>query len=198
MDKKREQWKDINGYEGLYQVSSEGRVKSLKRIVVTRDKVKRTLCEKVLKLGLCGGGYLIAGLSKNNKRRTLRVHRLVMESFRPTEDSSLQVNHIDGNKLNNMVENLEWCTASENIKHSYKNGMSSCFYGEKSNLSKLTNKDVNRIRMAGRCGMQTKEIAKIFNTVPANINHILSGKNWGRLPFNVVCESFSVEKQIKF
>lgn len=102
----QEIWKDIKGYEGLYQVSNLGRVKSLPRKNVTK--------EKILNGGNNGDGYIKVSLSN----KLYYVHRLVAEAFIPKIEGKNFVNHIDENKSNNNVNNLEWCTNKENINHS--------------------------------------------------------------------------------
>lgn len=102
-------WRDIKGYEGLYQVSNLGRVKRLKS--------KYMKSERILKEGITTGGYRLVVLCKNNKSKTFRLHRLVAEAFIPNPENKPQVNHIDENKANNNVNNLEWMTAKENINH---------------------------------------------------------------------------------
>ena len=99
----KEIWKDIKGYEGLYQVSNFGRVKSSTKILANR---------------LSKRGYYIVTLYKNAKGVTKTVHRLVAQAFIPNPDNLPQVNHKDENKLNNRVDNLEWCTAKYNINYS--------------------------------------------------------------------------------
>ena len=103
-------WKDIKDYEGLYQVSNIGRVKSLYN---GRHNLYR---EKILKPGKKNSYYFVV-LSKNNTRTQFLVHRLVAEAFIPNTDNLPQVNHKDENKLNNSVDNLEWCTAKYNINY---------------------------------------------------------------------------------
>lgn len=112
-------WKDIEGYEGLYQVSNMGRVKSLKR----KDRYGRIIKEKIRNLQNGKDGYLIISLWNNGKGRMYSVHRLVAETFIPNPDSKPVVNHIDGNKQNNNADNLEWCTNSENDLHAYRLGL---------------------------------------------------------------------------
>lgn len=107
-------FKDIPGYEGLYQVSNLGNVKSLKRPGAK---------EKLIKGEIDQDGYIRIPLTKNGKTKKYKAHRLVMMAFNNTNDDSLQVNHIDGNKKNNKLENLEWCTASYNTRHSYINNL---------------------------------------------------------------------------
>lgn len=101
-------WKDIEGFEGLYEVSSWGRVKNSRR-------------GNFLKISNTNNGYLQVGLFKNGKRTKHRVHRLVAQAFIPNPQNKPQVNHIDEDKENNRVENLEWCTAKENSNHGTHN-----------------------------------------------------------------------------
>ena len=111
-------WKDIKGYEGLYQISNFGRIKSLK-FWSNRNK-KYYDKEKMKKAYKDRDGYLRVSLSNNGQRKLKQVHRLVAETFISNPDNKPQVNHIDGNKQNNNVLNLEWVTCQENIVHSYR------------------------------------------------------------------------------
>lgn len=112
-----EEWRDIKGYEGLYQVSNFGRVKSFPRHG-TRSKE-----EYIMAGGKDYRGYPTVVLRKNNKGKTTKVHRLVAETFIPNPNNLPQVNHKSGLKNENYVSNLEWISASENMKHAYKTGL---------------------------------------------------------------------------
>ena len=109
----KEVWRDITGYEGYYQVSSEGRVKSLKR------KGRRK--ERILKQVSSSSGYLTVPLCAGGKRKTFLLHRLVCQAFHENPDNNPCVNHIDENKTNNAASNLEWCTYEENTNHGTRN-----------------------------------------------------------------------------
>lgn len=119
----QEIWKDIKGYEGLYQVSNLGRVKSLYRKIKTINGYVKTVRQKLLKQTIDDTGYYVVSLWKNNKHIRPHIHRLVAENFIINIENKPCINHIDGNKLNNNVLNLEWCTAKENNIHAYENGL---------------------------------------------------------------------------
>lgn len=104
----KEVWKDIKGYENLYEVSNFGNVRNTEKKLLTQFKNK---------------GYLCVDLYKNNQRKHYRIHRLVLMTFNENNNYNLDVNHKDGNKLNNKLDNLEWCTRKENLKHAVRNGL---------------------------------------------------------------------------
>ena len=110
LSKRDEIWLDIEGYEGRYLVSNFGRVKSL-------------ITNKILNQYKDRYGYLRVILSLNGKQKIYLVHRLVAKAFIPNPENKLEVNHKDGNKENNHVDNLEWVTSKENVKHAYKMGL---------------------------------------------------------------------------
>jgi len=104
-----ENWKAVNGYEGLYEVSDKGRVKGLKR-----NRILKNIVDSL--------GYVRVSLCKENKIKAHKIHRLVAEHFLKPSEYKV-VNHTDGNKENNSVENLEWCNASQNRKHACDTGL---------------------------------------------------------------------------
>ena len=111
-------WKDIAGYEGLYQISNKGRVKSLNRLVkdTTKDRVQK-IRGRILKYCDNGKGYKMVYLNKNRERKNYYVHRLVAETFIPNPKQLPEVNHKDLNKANNKISNLEWITELDNKRH---------------------------------------------------------------------------------
>lgn len=113
----KEIWRDVKGYEGLYQVSSEGRVKSLKR----KNSLGRTIEERILKPVVVGRGYLQVDLYTGGKMKRFYVHRLVCEVFHENPENKPEVNHINEIKTDNRACNLEWCTRIENCNHGTRN-----------------------------------------------------------------------------
>lgn len=109
-------WKDIKGYEKIYQISNLGRIKSLKR----KNNYGKTIKESIRILQINKYGYNIITLWKNHIGITYQIHRLVADAFIPNPENKPQVNHIDGNKLNNNINNLQWCTCQENVIHRFK------------------------------------------------------------------------------
>ena len=103
-------WKDINGFEGLYQISNLGRVKSLERYSIQKHLIE----EKILNISHSQAGYVDVSLYKDGKRIHKKPHRLVAEAFIPNPNNLPEVDHIDTNKDNNRIDNLRWCTHSEN------------------------------------------------------------------------------------
>ena len=116
----QEIWKDIEGYEGLYQVSNIGNVKSLS---FGARNIHKSNVQKLLKLSPTNCGYYKVQLYKNGKAKMMYVHRLVATAFIPNPERKPQINHIDGNKANNTSSNLEWVSCSENQRHAIRNGL---------------------------------------------------------------------------
>lgn len=121
-----EKWLPVVGFEGLYEVSSFGRVRSLERMIETKSKTgtpcKRRVEERILKHGKDGHGYYHVNLCKEGKVKNAAVHRLVAEAFLPKPEGKEYINHIDSNCTNNCIDNLEWCTSSENNAHGWQHG----------------------------------------------------------------------------
>lgn len=150
-------WRDINGYIGFYQVSSFGNVRSLDRYITKTNvhgcEYSILIKSKILKQKKAKNGYLSVMLyDKNHNRKTILVHRLVASAFISNDMDCPQINHIDGDKTNNNVENLEWCTASYNSKHAFQNGLAS-------SNSYVLNKKVFQI------DKHTNQIINIFDSI---------------------------------
>lgn len=176
-----ETFKDIPGYEGLYQVSDQGRVKSLKRTVPKNNGRTQTMPERILtpsrsRTSRRKDDYLTVGLSKDGKAVKRYVHRLVYESFR--EDAlGLDVCHEDGDTMNNHLSNLRADTRHGNMQDCIRHGNSN--RGEKNGSSKLSRDDVRKIRSMKNTS--NKELSDLFQVTRSCIEAILSGKRWGWL-----------------
>ena len=116
-------WRDIAGYEGLYQVSNMGRVRSIDHIVKTKTGKDMFVKGMMKKPTTYKGGYQYVNLQHRKKKKMFQVHRLVAAAFIPNPDNKPEVNHIDAVKDNNCVSNLEWVTGEENNKHAIDNGL---------------------------------------------------------------------------
>ena len=146
---KKEIWKDIEGYEGLYQVSNKSNIKSIERIVACNSGCRKTV-DRVMKPTVCRDGYIRVGLRKLTKQKQRMIHRLVAIAFIPNPENKPQVNHKNGIKTDNGIKNLEWCTAKENSQHSYDTGLSKAPW-----IGRLgkDNKDSKPISQFDKCGI---------------------------------------------
>lgn len=166
-------WKDVLGYENLYKVSNLGNVKSLKRIVKRSLKGDLLINEKILKPGN-KDGYMQVSLCNNGVKKNYKIHRLVAQAFIENKNNKPIINHIDGKRHNNKVENLEWCTQSENIVHAYKIGNKKPINSKAYNknlcykiINTVTNEKYKTITQA----------AKKYNIKRTTLNAMLAGQN---------------------
>lgn len=183
-------WVDVKGYEGCYEVSSYGNVRSLERVVVKKNGVAQHVKRKILKPIKNEFGYLRVNLYKEDfKMKCTRVHRLVAMSFIPNPENKKTVNHNDGYKQNNRIENLEWATCSENCIHAYATGLSKGHnpnkngksQGEKNSSSKITESDVRYIRknaMQNGGKLKLTDLMLKFGISNSQIYKIASNESW--------------------
>ena len=176
-----ETWKPIKGYEDYYEVSSLGRFRSLPKIVGGRWGKCQYKGKVVKTVENPSHGYGQVSLVGNGKKTTHRAHRLIAEAFIDNPDNKPYVNHIDCNKMNNCVDNLEWVTAKENTAHLHKLGRSNPRRGEDCPQSKLDTGDVYGIRYAIECGARNFEIAKMYSVSQSTIGDIVSGRTWNHV-----------------
>lgn len=171
-----EEWRQVVGYD-FYMVSNLGRVKSLTRTPVFKDGRNREFEGQILKPIKARNDYLQANLFVNGKNKLSRIHRLVAQAFIPNPDSKPMVNHKDGDKSNNNVSNLEWCTRQENEEHASKNGLKA--FGERQALSKLTEKQVLEIRAKHISTLMSYNIlAKEYGVAQTTVHNIVNRKTW--------------------
>ena len=154
-------WTAAIGYEGIYEVSSDGEV--------------RNMFGKVLKPWLSSRGYPALKLWKNKKYFHCYVHTLVIESFVGIRPEGLEVNHINGIKSDNRVSNLEWISSSENHKHAYNIGIHVAPHGSRHYRSKLNEKKVREIRKSDE---SCKSLAVKFKVSACTISQVKTGKSW--------------------
>jgi len=169
-----EHWKDVVGYEGIYQVSDLGRVKSL-------HPGKRR-CGRILKQATKSNGYLQVTLSRHGQAKATLVHRLVLEAhIGPAPSPKHEGNHKNGDKTDNGVENLEWVTCSENHQHAFDvlGRKPTKLRGEACGGSRLTRKKVRRIRkLHGTGDHSLRELGRMFGVRHTTIRNIVYRKSW--------------------
>lgn len=173
-----EVWKDIPEYEGSYQVSNMGRVRSVDRLITYKDGRIQKHKGRVLKPSVNKTLGYEQLLLYNDNRHNKRVHRLVLEAFKPHVNmNDLEVNHMDGNKLNNHLTNLEWVTARDNILHAHDIGLIN-IRGEDNPKAVLSNTDVLEILQRLDAGVSHRDIAFDYGVSKTCITYINTGLTW--------------------
>lgn len=178
----KEEWRDIDGFEGYYQVSSFGRIRSLDRTVKYSDgrvfSYKGIILKTENKIG--NSGYNNVVLSVSGKQYYSDIHVLVAKAFVPNPENKPWVNHKDGNKLNNNKKNLEWVTKSENVIHALEKDLTP--HGEKCSWSKLNNKQILEIyELSHNTKMRHVDIAKKYNISKGTVSKIKLGTTGKRI-----------------
>lgn len=209
------EWRPVLGYEGLYEISNTGEVKSLKRKRRNGSGFYYQK-EKILKQTFTTTGYKKVELSKEGKRKSLKVHRLVAIAFIPNPLNKEEVNHIDGNKINNNVDNLEWVTSSENSIHAIETGLKKSKYNYPRDLlydmyitRNMTMADMARelntdIPVIRRClvknGFKIKSLSSVKKKYDLDINYILEQLKYRTqkdLANEIGCDQSLISKYIK-
>jgi hypothetical protein len=161
----KESWRDIFGYDGRYQVSNLGRI---------RNKHGKTLMPDISR----DGYHTVTLVNIEGEKKHHRIHRLVALCFVPIYSLDRdQVNHIDGNKWNNVAENLEWCNNSENQLHRYRVLKAGALYGVMNNRAKLTEAQAKEIKAKYQTGNYTqKKLAEEYNVTQSTISQVITNK----------------------
>ncbi len=171
-----EEWRDIPGYEGYYQVSNLGRVKSLPRIVPMSDGRMYTCRERFLKTSFTGF-YCHVVLSQSGREATLLMHRLVLESFVGLCPDGMECCHEDGDTKNNHLDNRRWDTRQSNSDDKYEHGTD--LTGRLGNAYKLTNEDAEEIKRLRAEGHTGRVIAEKFGVTIKTVWNVVGGRRKG-------------------
>lgn len=173
----QEQWKDITGYENIYQVSNYGRFKSLAR--KSSGKINFTINERLLKPSVkSDNGYCCITLSKNTVAKKMYAHRVVGKHFVDNPNSYVEINHKKGIKTRNYAWELEWCSHVDNILHGKVNGLIPSWKGENHRNAKLTLIEVGIIKDAIAAGFKQKDIGRYFNVRQSQVSRIHRNQRW--------------------
>ena len=187
----KEEWRDIPNFEGYYQASNLGNIRSVRRTVKHKDGKVTVFKGKVLKPSPNIKGYPTVYLSKNCKKYTTAVHRLVALTFIKNVESYSQINHINGIKTDNRVENLEWCNNQQNCAHAHREGFVNSAKGERVGTSKLKRHEVLFIIDSYPNQFSAKEICALFGISKGEPSRIRRGGGWKHM------DKFRIENGIE-
>lgn len=181
MERKKETFIDIEGYDGLYQVGTQGTVVSLGRDKVGKGNSTYHTPERVLTESTNKFGYVSVSLTDDyGYHKKIDIHRLVALNHIPNPENKPQVNHIDGVKSNNNIDNLEWCTQAENSAHAAMMGLVP--RGENHCRAIFTKEQVLMMKkLIGFGGLTNVQIAEVFGTTQSNVSRIKTGSRWAHL-----------------
>lgn len=176
----RETWRSVPDYEGIYEISNLGRIKSLDRSCTDKRGRKYFLYGKLMKQKTTSFNYQTISLSKTSKSKDFFIHKLVALAFIPNPENKKEVNHINGIKSDNTVFNLEWCTRSENNRHAIDTGLLVAQRGVDRYNSKLTEEQVIRIKKAYKKNpkLHQKKLAEEMGICRKALNSIVKGHTW--------------------
>ena len=173
-----EEWKPVEGWEGTYSVSNMGQVRSEARTIIRSNGSPLNLKSKIMANSICSWGYKRIQFDG----KSYCIHKLVAQAFINNPDNKPQVNHIDGCKTNNSVDNLEWVTRAENIQHAFATGLHGNRKGSSNANSKLTEFDVKLIRLYNEhYNITDANIAKLFGVSSPSISAIFQGRTWAHV-----------------
>ena len=177
-------WKPVPEFEDFYEISSSGRIKSLARTIIRKDGKPLRIKEKMLKTPANGRGYPRVTLYKPGNNSWNTVHSLVAKTFLPHPEMDIGggknqfgVNHKDGDKMNNHVDNLEYITNANNVIHARKSGLL-CARGSKNGRAKISENDVDSIKYLYSEGATQQELAQKFGICQTSISRVICGTTW--------------------
>lgn len=174
--------KRIKGFEQLYSITTEGEVIASSKFITGNNGGRIFKEEKTLRPGKTEKGYLFVVLQHKGKKKHKSIHRLVAEAFIPNPENKPIINHKDGNKANNRMDNLEWATYSENSKHAVETGLRKYLNisGEKGGLAKITNEQAKEIREKYHSSpsQTSRKLAKEYGIDKSNILRIVHRKTF--------------------
>lgn len=176
-----ERWVDIQGTSGSYQISDLGRLKSISKQWICGTKSVRSKPETIMVWNQDLAGYSITTLRINGKPKAISLHRMIAIHFIDNPLNKPYVNHVDGNKRNNSIDNLEWCTASENAIHAFSIGLNSSPKGEGSHNGvkvKITKKNTGEVFIFPTMSIAAKEMGIGINTISQNLNNHCKSHNY--------------------
>lgn len=173
-----EVWKSVKGYEGLYEISNQGRLKGLEKIRIIGYGGTRIYPETIFTPTPNTKGYCVCVLRDHGKSKTFSIHRLVAEHFLERLDCKNSVNHKNGIKSDNRVENLEWCTVKENNDHAKETGLLA--FGEKNPNSKIS--EIEAIKILSLKGKKSaKELSSRYGITKESIWNIWKKASWSHI-----------------
>ncbi len=170
-------WKNIPKFNNEYQISNQGRIKSVHAIILRSNGTTHTRVSKVLKPSI-DHGYLKGAVCVNKRMIPYKIHRLVAEAFVDGYGLTKEVNHIDGNKLNNNASNLEWVSRSENMLHAVSTGLLPVTRGSQRSQAKMNEADVVLLKKMMVQGVRRKDICEKLNISIHMYKDVQRGKSW--------------------
>lgn len=174
-----EEWRDVVGYEGFYQVSNLGRIRSLDREIKHKNGKVFKANGKLLTITYSGNNYGRVILYKNGKNSAKLIHRLVAGAFIPNVNNLKEVNHKDLDKTNNAVQNLEWVSPKQNTQHAFGNRHIKRYFGEDNHRAIVTEEVVLKIRQLHSTGKyRYKDIGEMFGVHASVVGYIVRRQTW--------------------
>ena len=174
-------WVKIEEFKGNYEVSDTGLVRSVARVEIRSNGWRYPVIERIMKPSLTADGYERVGLMLSGKLVTRSVHRLVAKAFIANTSNKPQVNHLSGVKTENNVENLEWCTSAENVRHAFDNGLAFGLRGSKNPSAKIDEMQALTIKTLISAKFKLVKISKELGISINIVKDISRGKTWKHL-----------------